>query len=131
MHHHLIFVRQCDDGRTPRGVTIAPDGRTRTMASTQIELARRAHEEIERLERAATRTLKDNAPTTHRARLEQNRLVDEILRASVERAKRLVRACVRTRGSGDARCDDTQWWWWLLYRDDDARASMGRDARWE
>ena len=65
------------------------------MASTQIELARRAHEEIERLERAATRTLKDNAPTTHRARLEQNRLVDEVLRASVERAKRLVRACVR------------------------------------
>ena len=73
------------------------------MASTQIELARRAHEEIERLERAATRTLKDNAPTTHRARLEQNRLVDEVLRASVERAKRLVRVCVRVRGCGAMR----------------------------
>ena len=72
------------------------------MASTQIELARRAHEEIERLERAATRTLKDNAPTTHRARLEQNRLVDEVLRASVERAKRLVRVCVY---AGAVRCD--------------------------
>ena len=68
------------------------------MASTQIELARRAHEEIERLERAATRALKDNAPTTHRARLEQNRLVDEVLRASVERAKRLVRVCARAGG---------------------------------
>lgn len=83
------------------------------MASTQIELARRAHEEIERLERAATRTLKDNAPTTHRARLEQNRLVDEVLRASVERAKRLVRVCVY---AGDVRCDDMQW---LLFHDDD------------
>jgi len=74
------------------------------MASTQTELARRAREEIERLERAATRTLREEAPTTHRARLEQNRLVDAFLRASVERAKRLVRVS-RPRARTDERTD--------------------------
>ena len=61
------------------------------MSATQLEHARRAHEEIERLERRAARALSDGAPTTHRARLTQNRIVDAILTASVDRAKRLVR----------------------------------------
>jgi len=90
------------------------------MASTQTELARRAREEIERLERAATRTLREDAPTTHRARLEQNRLVDAFLRASVERAKRLVRVSrprARTDGRTDGRTD---------VDDDDAFGGGGR-----
>ena len=60
------------------------------MASTQLELARRAHEEIERLDRLASKTLAE-APTTHRARVEQNHRVDCVVTASADAAKRLVR----------------------------------------
>ena len=60
------------------------------MASTQLELARRAHEEIERLDRLASKTLAE-APTTHRARVEQNHRVDCVVTASSDAAKRLVR----------------------------------------
>ena len=60
------------------------------MASTQLELARRAHEEIERLDRLASKTLAE-APSTHRARVEQNHRVDCVVTASSDAAKRLVR----------------------------------------
>jgi hypothetical protein len=67
------------------------DARRRAMASSTLEFARRAHEDIERLERACVKVLKDAAPTTHRARLTQNHIVDRLLEASTTRAKRLVR----------------------------------------
>ena len=67
------------------------DARRRAMATSTLEFARRAHEDIERLERACVKVLKDAAPTTHRARLTQNHIVDRLLEASTTRAKRLVR----------------------------------------
>jgi len=97
-----------DDGR----VAIARRA-ARVMSATQLEHARRAHEEIERLERRAARALSDGAPTTHRARLTQNRIVDAILTASVDRAKRLVRR------SSDARVGAVS----------RARAAFGRARR--
>ena len=57
--------------------------------------------------------LSDGAPTTHRARLTQNRIVDAILTASVDRAKRLVRR------SSDARVGAVS----------RARAAFGRARR--
>ena len=59
------------------------------------------------------RARSDGAPTTHRARLSQTRIVDAILTASVDRAKRLVRR------SSDARVGAVS----------RARAAFGRARR--
>lgn len=62
------------------------------MASTALELARRAHEDIERLERRACRALtSESASATHKGRLTANRLASGLVEAAADRAKRLVR----------------------------------------
>ena len=57
------------------------------MASTQLELARRAHEEIERLDRLASKTLAERPP--RRTARASNRIVgvDCVVTASADAAK--------------------------------------------
>jgi len=71
------------------------------MATTSVELARRAHEELERVERFAATAL-EATPRTHRERWRQNYLAGAALERGVERAKRLVRRA-RCRASNHAR----------------------------